>query len=1109
MAGNRADMAFLRERFEKETREFVTGRIIPTKETVGVNSVSEKAFLIPEPEEGKKTSILFRIMVGSEEKLLRLEPDTDWDPDEVKPKDLYFISTYDIANARMTISYIPMCLLEERNELEVLFDADYVDRRNKGNKRTLFASSISNQLERDYVFDYFGKKRVFVKRIERSDDLYVFGVNGRKLLIKYNKEKQKYFLDKDIKGDFPKDHNILMRDSCLSFFKVRFCEESNASPAFQEIVSNIRSGKAILGLWSRYSEMELKEAEGLKEKLGNIPYKVLVTTDSYTRVQLSTQDKEQIAAFRENADELSHAAMEVVGLKLDDDTGRKKAPSFKVKSINRPGARIDFFDEDNLLPNEGQLCISIVGDTTVSDRRVRALELLTNPANTNLATATLLRTLALAIEGDMANIPSIAAARKRKKITPTITKNTQAFLKERFGIDHLTENQEMAVELALNTPDLAIIQGPPGTGKSTVIAAICNRLIEEASHLKEHPLTEKIILLSAFQNDTVEHIASKIDTLGLPTIKAGKDAVGNIRAEDDMIALIRDRIDAAIHRLPPEKLHMRTSAKLVTIRDLLAKDLDYKAAKGRIEELLRQVRSVLSDELWGRWQDMFPVRTGGLKNDRLTRILRALPEEPRSYGDGGYNTIQRLLVMDNLPLDEDEIRFLDEEAPMEGEPIPDGFLERLRELKYKYLSAASSEDNTVRSGVNLDMDQWIRDAIRFFSEQEVKNYEDEDVFTLSVLSALRDDLEGSRFVMREAIKEYSQSLAATNQVAGGRELMKFNEIENVILEEAARSNPLDLLIPIIKATRRIILVGDQKQLPQLIETNIVKKAVSHIEDEAERNAESLKFEDSLFKILFDNLSRMDEEGLSGTTRRSITLEEQFRMHPAIGDFISRLYYGNRLKPGMGWEAQESKRQHCLTLPWAVGKVAVFCDVPKDDGFESGRRGKARRAEARRVISLLDELGRDSASDDLSIGIITFYSSQVDMIFEEGLRAGYTRMNKDGDYEIAPDFLETRDHREKLRIGSVDSFQGKEFDIVILSTVRCNDFDRTEGNERSVFGFLTLFNRLNVAFSRAQRMIIVVGDGQMFDDEYAKTHVEGLHEFYTVFSRDEKYGNHIR
>lgn len=43
----------------------------------------------------------------------------------------------------------------------------------------------------------------------------------------------------------------------------------------------------------------------------------------------------------------------------------------------------------------------------------------------------------------------------------------------------LTENQKKAIEIALNTPDIAIIQGPPGTGKTTVINAICERLFEE------------------------------------------------------------------------------------------------------------------------------------------------------------------------------------------------------------------------------------------------------------------------------------------------------------------------------------------------------------------------------------------------------------------------------------------------------------------------------------------------------------------------------------------------------------------------------------------------------------------------------------------------------
>ena len=102
-----------------------------------------------------------------------------------------------------------------------------------------------------------------------------------------------------------------------------------------------------------------------------------------------------------------------------------------------------------------------------------------------------------------------------------------------------------------------------------------------------------------------------------------------------------------------------------------------------------------------------------------------------------------------------------------------------------------------------------------------------------------------------------------------------------------------------------------------------------------------------------------------------------------------------------------------------------------------------------------------------------------------------------------------DGREKLRIGSVDSFQGKEFDVVILSTVRSNDMNRNHENYKKVFGFLTLSNRLNVAFSRAQKLLIVVGDADMFSDDLAKNNVEGLYEFYTNLSSNNIYGNRIQ
>ena len=54
----------------------------------------------------------------------------------------------------------------------------------------------------------------------------------------------------------------------------------------------------------------------------------------------------------------------------------------------------------------------------------------------------------------------------------------------------------------------------------------------------------------------------------------------------------------------------------------------------------------------------------------------------------------------------------------------------------------------------------------------------------------------------------------------------------------------------------------------------------------------------------------------------------------------------------------------------------------------------------------------------------------------------------------------------------------------------------DGNEIKAFGFLMLENRLNVAFSRAIRLLITVGDGSMFADDFAQRHVKGLYELYT-------------
>ncbi|WP_236640046.1 AAA domain-containing protein [Helicobacter pylori] len=91
-------------------------------------------------------------------------------------------------------------------------------------------------------------------------------------------------------------------------------------------------------------------------------------------------------------------------------------------------------------------------------------------------------------------------------------------VKEKIFKNDPTENQEKAIEIALNTPDIAIIQGPPGTGKTTVINAICERLFEE------YPKDKNIkgqILLCAQGHDATNNARERIKVGGLPTFKFG------------------------------------------------------------------------------------------------------------------------------------------------------------------------------------------------------------------------------------------------------------------------------------------------------------------------------------------------------------------------------------------------------------------------------------------------------------------------------------------------------------------------------------------------------------------------------------------------------------
>jgi len=356
------------------------------------------------------------------------------------------------------------------------------------------------------------------------------------------------------------------------------------------------------------------------------------------------------------------------------------------------------------------------------------------------------------------------------------------------------------------------------------------------------------------------------------------------------------------------------------------------------------------------------------------------------------------------------------------------------------------------------------------------------------IDALEHDPEG----IRDAVQHYSMVLAATCQQAVSRSMKdaKIGEstvFRTVIVDEAARSNPLDLLIPMALAERRVVLVGDHRQLPHILEPDI--------ERELEQSVEALThsaLRRSLFEKLFTELrAREQTDGI----KRTVTLDRQYRMHPVLGQLISEQFYEPHGE-GFGSGRDERELRHSVALARGgslAGKVAAWVDVPSGEGPETGGRSKTRPAEARRVAEEVFHVA--SGQPELSVGVISFYVAQRDEILETMSNFDLTEQDDAGDYRVRDRWRRTTDGRERLRVGTVDAFQGKEFDIVFLSLARSNRVRvADEASRRRRYGFLLLENRLCVAMSRQHRLLVVVGDIGMANGPDAEASIPGLVAF---------------
>ena len=301
----------------------------------------------------------------------------------------------------------------------------------------------------------------------------------------------------------------------------------------------------------------------------------------------------------------------------------------------------------------------------------------------------------------------------------------------------------------------------------------------------------------------------------------------------------------------------------------------------------------------------------------------------------------------------------------------------------------------------------------------------------------------------------------------------------VIMDESSKASPAETLVP-INMGQNIVLIGDHKQLPPVItrEEAVKQKVKNQLEDNG------LDIEKAFGESLFEKLIVAFEEN-TNLQNYIRMLDIQYRMPRQIGNLISRFFYDGKLKnPDISILPNFDKDKfHGLKLKKETVKIydtttnteievpnsVIFVSTsnqpnPNDNNNKFDRRNECNKNVIQEILKQLNQLYPDNLKNEkpLTIGIIAGYRGQVKLLTENIDLFQYKN--------FVVETKETEKTEPLIEINTVDKFQGAERDIIIYDIVKSD-------KGASSIGFLDDYRRINVAFSRVKRLLIIVGDSE--------------------------------
>lgn len=591
---------------------------------------------------------------------------------------------------------------------------------------------------------------------------------------------------------------------------------------------------------------------------------------------------------------------------------------------------------------------------------------------------------------------------------------------------YIDEPKLRSLEGALGAEDLFLLQGPPGTGKTTFISELVYQILTKNSGSK--------ILIASQSNVAVDNSLSKIKEL-LPSVSMIRIGIREKFSENiieytfenfcrswenNVIKKCAEALEVYKETIGIDQSIFEKNSVITEIEDIVKNIREWSEERKEIQN-----KKVNIDEQIEKWSEM---------NLNLENIIVEIMKEKENPLD---ISISKILedFSDNIQL----IRLYYSEL-----------IEKVGELSYKKIEFEKElKDIEARiSNGEKEISEW-KDIL------DVKNADEYEAIKNRIQLELKENQKkyNQLFKIESICKEWQQRVKVGNDLyqecltdvsvvgatcLGITNLSSKSELKFdwVIIDEAGKATPPEILVP-IGLGKKIILVGDHKQLPPVIDSALDKGSLEELEITKE------DLEKSLFEYLEERIS---------PCCKSI-LNEQYRMHPVIGKMVSEMFY----KDVNLVSKTIAEEKNIETSLWGKKAIVWLSTSKKKESKEevvnqSQHKTFRNICESDVIFEYLMYLDKDFKTQNIhkKIGIIAGYRAQRDYlsrVFESRYHTSFSNI--------------------KVEINTVDAFQGRETDIIFYSVVRCNN----EGN----IGFLSDIRRLNVAFSRARELLIIVGN----------------------------------